>query len=75
MTVGHFDDMKIEIIFYMFIYKMIHLEIPSSLHKEKHLDMLKEFSDNGEEIIPMAIQIKEGEGYEDFLTRVQNYSE
>lgn len=54
---------------------MIHLEKPSSEYEERHLDLLREFENNWEDVIPMAMIIKEWENYEDLLTKVQDYRE
>jgi len=48
------------------------LEFPEKKHEKKYLKMIQEFTDKEEKIIPWAAGLKEGENYEDFLTRTQN---
>lgn len=51
------------------------LEFPQKKHEKDYLDMVQEFADRGEKIIPWAANLKEGENYEDFLKRTKNNAE
>ena len=48
------------------------LEFPQKKHEKGYLEMIQEFADKEEKIIPWAAGLKEGENYEDFLMRTQN---
>lgn len=54
---------------------MIHLEVPDKKHEEYFLEMIKEFVDNEEEIVPNAMIWREGEDFDKFLVRLQDASE
>lgn len=53
---------------------MIHLEKPSSEYEERHLDLLREFEDNWEDVIPMAMTFRDWEIYQDYLQRIDDQS-
>lgn len=48
------------------------LEFPEKKHEKSYLEMIQEFTDKEEKIIPGAAGLKEWENYEDFLIRTQN---
>ena len=47
------------------------LEFPEKKHEKEYLEMIQEFTDNKEVIIPWAANLKEGETYDDFLVRIK----
>jgi predicted acetyltransferase len=51
------------------------LEFPEKKHEQQYLEMIQEFSDNKEIIIPAAAILKEGETYDDFLQRIKDNKE
>ncbi len=51
------------------------LEIPEKKHEQEYLEMIKEFTDNKEIIIPGSANLKEWENYQDFLTRIKRNRE
>ena len=51
------------------------LELPEKKHEKEYLEMIQEFSNKKEDIIPQAAGIKEGKTYEDFLQRMQDNRE
>jgi len=51
------------------------LEFPEKKHEQQYLEIIQEFSDNKEVIIPWAANLKEGETYDDFLQRIKNNKE
>lgn len=50
------------------------LEIPEKKHEKDYLEMIQEFTTSNEKIIPMAMPLKEGETYDQFLQRIQDSS-
>jgi len=50
------------------------LEFPEKKHEQQYLEMIQEFLDNKEKIIPRAMPLKEWETYDQFLQRIQNSS-
>jgi predicted acetyltransferase len=50
------------------------LEFPEKKYEKQYLEMIQEFLDNKETIIPMAMPLKEWETYDQFLQRIQNSS-
>ena len=59
-----------KIIFSLYKYFM-KLEFPEKKHEKEYLEMIQEFTDNKEVIIPWAANLKEGETYDDFLVRIK----
>lgn len=57
------------------INKELRLEEPRLEHQQEHEKMLKEFLNNGEEIIPRAMRIKPYETYPQFLQRTLDRKE
>ena len=51
------------------------LEFPEKKHEKEYFEMIQEFLDKQEEIIPNALQIKEWENYDNFLERMKNNRE
>ena len=51
------------------------LEFPEKKHEKDYLEMIQEFADKEEKIIPWATRLKEGENYDDFLKRTKNNAE
>lgn len=51
------------------------LEFPEKKHEKQYIEMIQEILDNKETIIPNALQLKEGENYDDFLERIKNNRE
>lgn len=52
----------------------MYLELPQKQHEKDYLEMIQEFTDIQEEIIPWSLGLKEWEDYEAFLTRIKNNS-
>lgn len=53
----------------------MHLEFPEKRHEKEYLEMIQEFSDNKEEIIPYSAGLKEWENYDSFLERIKSNRE
>ena len=51
------------------------LEFPEKKHEQQYLEMIQEFADIHEKIIPWSAELKKWENYNDFLERIQNYKE
>jgi predicted acetyltransferase len=51
------------------------LEFPEKKHEKAYLEMIKEFANANEKIIPEATNLKKGETYDDFLQRIKNSKE
>ncbi len=48
------------------------LEIPEKKHEKEYLEMIQEFIDNNEIVIPRSMGRKEGKTYKDFLERMDD---
>ncbi|HMS91557.1 MAG TPA: GNAT family N-acetyltransferase [Candidatus Absconditabacterales bacterium] len=48
------------------------LEFPAKKHEQQYFEMIQEFLDNKETIIPMSMELKEGKTYDDFLERMND---
>jgi len=51
------------------------LEFPQKKHEKEYLEMIQEFLNNNEMLIPQPMEIKEGETYDDFLQRIKDNRE
>lgn len=51
------------------------LEFPEGKHEKAYFEMIKEFANANEKIIPEATNLKKGETYDDFLQRIKNSKE
>lgn len=51
------------------------LEFPEKKHEQEHFEMIQEFTDNKEIIIPWTANLKEWENYDSFLERIKNDKE
>jgi len=51
------------------------LEFPEKKHEKEHMNMLQDFLDNKEEIIPFSANLQEWETYDGFLERTKNRRE
>lgn len=51
------------------------LEFPEKKHQKSYFEMIQEFLDIHEKIIPWATGLKEWEAYDDFLKRTKNNTE
>lgn len=50
------------------------LQLPNKSHQHDYEMMIKEFIDNGDEIVPGQMTPKEWEIFDEFLTRTENYT-
>ena len=53
----------------------MHLEFPEKKHEKQCLNMIQEFIDTKEKVMPWALGLKEWENYDDLLTRIKNNAE
>jgi|GEM_PF-833923 len=52
---------------------MITLQLPNISHQKDYEEMIKEFFEYDNEVIPQAMAMKPGETFDAFLTRTEEY--
>ena len=53
----------------------MHLEFPEKKHEKQYLEMIQEFIDAKEKVMPWVLGLKEWENYDNLLTRIKNNAE